>query len=95
MTAFRGKARPTGRHPGSPINRDRTNWFLAEQVRPGRGELHEGAALVKQQPTARDREIKAGPVFGWAGTFFIQHRCVDLFDVNAALLHRLDRVSNL
>jgi len=49
-------------------------------------------AFVQEQPTARDRQIKAGPVFRRCSFVAEQERAVEFFDVDAAILHRLEGV---
>ena len=68
---------------------------LGEHLRPGRRELHIGAALMDRQIPALDRQQQACLVFGRLGTVFKQHRAVNLLDVDAAFLFGLDAASKL
>jgi hypothetical protein len=66
-----------------------------EQLRTGRREFHIGAGTIQRQPAAIYRQIETGLVFGRAGLVLIQKRRVDQLDIDAAVLHRLDRVCDL
>jgi len=66
-----------------------------EQLGAGRRELHISAALVHPKPAALDRELEAGAVFGRSALELGEERPVDLLDVDAFVLHRLDRVGDL
>jgi hypothetical protein len=50
---------------------------------------------MQHQPALLDRALEAGFVFRRRRPFPIQHRFVNLFDVDAAILHRLDGVRYL
>jgi hypothetical protein len=47
------------------------------------------------QPTALDREFEAGAVFSRRRLEFEQHRPVEQLDMDAAVLHGLDRIGDL
>jgi hypothetical protein len=66
-----------------------------EQLGPGRGERHIGAALVHPKPTALDRELEACAVFRRAALELGQERPIDLLDVDAAVLYPLSRIGDL
>jgi hypothetical protein len=48
-----------------------------------------------RQPTLCDRPIEAGYVFGRRALVLAEKRPVDQFDVDATVLHRLDRIGDL
>ena len=46
-------------------------------------------------PSARDRQIKPGLVFGWIALLIVQKWLVDQLDEDAAVLRRLDGVGDV
>src|ERR1700740_1734337 len=60
--------------------------------RTGFGELHVGPALMQPQPAVGDGALKAGLVFGRRALELVQEWAVDLLDIDAAVLHRLEGV---
>jgi hypothetical protein len=50
---------------------------------------------VQQQPALFDSAIKASPVFCWRCLVLVQHRSVDLFDINRSVLNGLEGMSKL
>ena len=55
-------------------------------------QFHECSAFVQEQPTARDRQVEAGPVFRRRSFVAEQERAIEFFDIDAAILHRLEGV---
>ena len=66
----------------------------SEQIGARLRELHIGSALVHQEPAALDRQLQASTIFGRRCALAKQERPVDLLDVDAAVLHRLDAVGD-
>jgi hypothetical protein len=66
-----------------------------EQVRAALRRFHEGAAVVQLKPTARERQIKAGPVFGRRPLVAKQEGAIEFLNVDAALPDRLESVGVL
>ena len=62
----------------------------SEQIGARLGKPDEGSALVQHQPAALDRQFQASTVFGRRGALPKQEGRIDLLDVDAAVLHRLD-----
>jgi hypothetical protein len=61
------------------------------QFSVGRGELHVGPGLMHPEPATLDCQLHAGAVFGRRAALLVQERPVDLLDVNAPVLYRLER----
>src|SRR6476620_1547453 len=78
----------------SPV-RQGAERVLCEQVGAGLGELHVGTGLLLPQPAFGDGIVQRGTVVLGRAAFLEQERPVDLLDVDAAVLHRLDRVGDL
>src|SRR6476469_7533531 len=66
-----------------------------EQVCPGLREADKGAAFVHRQPTVRNGAVDSGSIFGRRSAKLVQEWPVDLLDVDAAILNRLDRTGDL
>ena len=63
-------------------------------MQPGLDEPHVGAAFMPDRPAFGDRAVEAGPVL--VGTAAgLKERRVDQLDIDAAVLHRLDRARDL
>jgi hypothetical protein len=54
-----------------------------------------GSGPGKRQPAAFNRQFEPGQVLGGTGLQFEQQLLVDQLDINAVVLHRLDRISDL
>jgi hypothetical protein len=55
---------------------------LGEQLGTRLGELHKGAAIMHNEPTALDCEPQAGAVLGRRSALLVEKRRVDLLDVD-------------
>ena len=66
-----------------------------EQRRSSISYAHVCPALVQPEPSALYCELEAGAVFGRPALELGQERPVDLLDVDATVLHRLDGVGDL
>ena len=67
----------------------------SEQIGARLRELHISAAVVHPQPTALDRQLQAGAVFGRRCVLPKQKWRVDLLDMDPAVLHSLRGVGDL
>jgi hypothetical protein len=68
---------------------------MREQRRTHVGELHVSAAPMQPEPALGDGALKTGLVFRRRALELIKERPVDLLDVDAAVLHRLEGVGPL
>jgi hypothetical protein len=84
-TFWARKARRLGRASSGP---------LGEQVSARRRELHIRAGLVLQRPTLIDGELQPGAVLSGRAAFLKQELFVDLLNVDASVLYRLDCVGD-
>jgi hypothetical protein len=66
-----------------------------QRILPGRQQLDVGPALVQLEPTLFDSAPDAGAELCAASPERVEERIVDLFDVDAAVLDRLDARSQL
>jgi hypothetical protein len=62
-----------------------------KQIRAGLGELHVSAALMHFEPATPDRQVEPGAVFGRRGLQIEQKWRVEQFNVDAPVLHGLNR----
>jgi hypothetical protein len=63
-----------------------------EQVRAGLREADEGAAVVEFKPAAFNSEREARRILCRCASIDVQERAVELFDVDASVLHHLEGV---
>jgi hypothetical protein len=79
--------------PGRPIGILRAAFSVqANSSAPASREPHERPAPMQHQPALGDGEIKPGLVFRWCAFEVKQEWPVDLLDVDATVLHRLDGI---